>query len=86
MDQGATIDGCLRSHLSQALQGNTHFFMVYGSEVVLPVDLAFGAPRLVFKDIAAWLEGIKEERLNIVIQTARYQQTPRRYHDRAVHF
>jgi hypothetical protein len=25
---------------------------VYGSEAVLPVDLAFGAPRLTFKGIA----------------------------------
>jgi hypothetical protein len=26
--------------------------MVYGSEVVLPIDLVFGAPRLMFKSIA----------------------------------
>jgi hypothetical protein len=33
---------------SRALHGNTPFFMVYGSEAVLPADLKFGAPRLVF--------------------------------------
>jgi hypothetical protein len=48
--------------------------MVYGSEVVLPTDLAFGAPRLTFKDIteakATQLEEIdvlEEKRLNVVI-------------------
>lgn len=67
--------------------------MVYESEAVLPVGLAFEAPRLAFKDVAETkatrLEEIgmlEEERLNIVIQLARYQQTLRRYHDRAVRF
>jgi hypothetical protein len=59
---------------SRALHGNTPFFMVYGSEAVLPADLAFGAPRLTFKNIveaeATRLEEIdvlEEERLNVVI-------------------
>jgi hypothetical protein len=42
----------LRTQPSRALHGNTPFFMVYGSEVVLPTDLRFGAPRLFFKRIA----------------------------------
>ena len=57
----------------------------------LPVDLIFGAPRLTFKSIAeveaTRLEDIdilEEERLNAVIQSARYEQTLRRYHDKAV--
>ena len=65
--------------------------MVYGSEVVLPADMIFGAPRLTFKSIAeakaTRLEDIdilEKERLNVVIQLARYQQTLRRYHDKAV--
>jgi hypothetical protein len=65
--------------------------MVYGSEAVLPVDLISGAPRLTFENIAeaeaTRLEGIdvlEEERLNIVIHSARYQQTLRRYHNKAV--
>jgi hypothetical protein len=32
-----------RTQPSQAQHGNTPFFMVYGSEVVLPADLIFGA-------------------------------------------
>jgi transposase InsO family protein len=42
----------LRTQLSRALHGNAPFFMVYGSEAVLPADLRFGAPRLVFESIA----------------------------------
>jgi hypothetical protein len=61
--------------------------MVCGSEAVLPVDLAFGAPMLTFKDIveaeATRLEEIDvlEEQLNIVIESVIYQETLRRYHD-----
>jgi hypothetical protein len=76
---------------SRALHGNTPFFMVYGSKAVLPADLIFGAPRLTFKSIAeaeaTRLEDIdilEEERLNVVIQSARHQQTLRRYHNKAV--
>jgi transposase InsO family protein len=76
---------------SRALHGNTPFFMVYGSEAVLPADLKFGAPRLIFENIAEAeatrledVDVLEEERLNIVIQSARYQQTMRRYHDKAI--
>jgi hypothetical protein len=63
--------------------------MVYGSEAVLPIDLMFGAPRLVFDNIAEVettrledIDVLEEERLNTVIQSARYKQTLRRYHDK----
>jgi hypothetical protein len=65
--------------------------MVYGSEAVLPTDLIFGAPRLTFESIAEAeatrledIDVLEEERLNTVIQSARYQQTLRCYHDKAV--
>ena len=81
----------LQTQPSRALHGNTPFFMVYGSKAVLPANLIFGAPRLTFENIieaeANRLEDIdvlEEERLNTVIQSARYQQTLRRYHDKAV--
>jgi hypothetical protein len=64
----------LRTQLSRALHGNTPFFMVYGSEAVLPADLIFGALRLTFKNIAETeatrledIDVLEEERLNIVI-------------------
>jgi hypothetical protein len=81
----------LRTQPSRALHGNTPFFMVYGSEVVLPANLRFGAPRLVFENIAEAeatriedIDVLEEERLNTVIQSARYQQTLRRYHDKTI--
>jgi hypothetical protein len=81
----------LRTQPSRALNGNTPFFMVYGSEVVLPADLKFGAPRLIFESIAEAeatrledIDVLEEERLNAVIQSAWYQQTLRPYHDKAV--
>jgi hypothetical protein len=81
----------LRTQPSRALHRNTPFFMVYGSEEVLPADLIFGAPRLTFESIAEAeatrledIDVLEEERLNTVIQSARYQQTLRRYHDQAV--
>jgi ribonuclease HI/transposase InsO family protein len=42
----------LRTQPSRALHGNTPFFIIYGSEAVLPADLKFGAPRLIFENIA----------------------------------
>jgi transposase InsO family protein len=81
----------LRTQPSRALHGNTPFFMVYGSEAVLPADLKFGAPRLIFENIAEAeatkledVDVLEEERLNTVIQSARYQQTLRRYPDKAI--
>jgi hypothetical protein len=65
--------------------------MVYGSKAVLPADLRFRAPRLVFENIAEAeatrledIDVLEEERLNIVIQSARYQQTLRHYNDKSV--
>jgi hypothetical protein len=64
----------LRTQPNRALHGNTLFFMVLGSEAVLPADLIFGVPRLTFESIveveATRLEDIdvlEEERLNMVI-------------------
>jgi hypothetical protein len=49
--------------------------MVYGSESVLPADLKFGAPRLIFENIAEVeatrledIDVLEEEQLNAVIQ------------------
>jgi transposase InsO family protein len=41
----------LRTQPNRALHGNTLFFMVFGSEAVLPADLIFGVPRLTFESI-----------------------------------
>jgi hypothetical protein len=67
--------------------------MVYGSKAVLPADLIFEAPKLTFESIAKAettrledVDVLEEERLNVIIQSARYQQTLRRYHDKAVRY
>jgi hypothetical protein len=64
----------MRTQPSWGLHGNTPFFMVYGSEAVLPVDLIFEAPRLTFESIAEAeatrledIDVLKEEWLNVVI-------------------
>jgi hypothetical protein len=71
----------LKTWPSQALQGNTSFFMIYGSKVVLHADLAFGPSWLSFKDIAeaeatqlGEIDTLEEQRLNTVIESAHYQQ------------
>jgi hypothetical protein len=83
----------LQTQPSGALHSNTPFFIIYGSAAVLPTDLMFGAPRVMFKDITeaegTWLEEIdtlEEEWLNTVIKSAQYQQSLRRYHDSKVHY
>ena len=57
----------------------------------MPADLIFRAPRLTFESIAEAeatrledIDVLEEERLNTVIQSARYQQTLRHYHDKHV--
>jgi hypothetical protein len=54
-------------------------------------DSIFGAPRITFESIAEaeatrlkYVDILEEERLDVVIQSARYQQTLRCYHDKAV--
>jgi transposase InsO family protein len=81
----------LRTQPSRALHGNTPFFMVYCPEAVLPADLRFGAPRLVFESMAEAeatkledIDVLEEERLNTIIQSATYQQTLMRYLDKAI--
>jgi hypothetical protein len=81
----------LRTQPSRALHGNTPFFMVYGSEGVLPTDLRFRALRLAFESIAEAeatrledIDMLEEDRLNTVIQLAQYQQALRHYHDKVV--
>jgi hypothetical protein len=57
------------------------FFLVYGSEAVLPTDVAFGAPRIqLYEEGEAEqthridLDSLKEQRLAAVMRQARYDQ------------
>ena len=71
--------------------GLTPFFLTYGSEVVLPFDLDYGAPRVKAFDpmMAAEaqrdaMEVLEEARLATLHRSARCQQTLRRYHERRI--
>jgi transposase InsO family protein len=93
MDQRTAICGLEPTNSTQSSSAwkYTLFFMVYGSGAVLPADLIFEVRRLTFENIAEAeatrledIDVLEEERLNTVIQSARYQQTLRHYHDKAV--
>jgi hypothetical protein len=67
------------------------FFLVYGSEAVLPTDVAFGAPRIqqyeegtAEETCKVDLDSIEEHRVAALMQHMWYEQQLRRYHDRNV--
>jgi hypothetical protein len=69
----------------------TSFFLVYGSEAVLPTDLEYGSPRLKAyneqsNDAARenTLNQLEKARDIALLHSARYQQNLRRYHDKHV--
>jgi len=80
----------LRTTPSRAT-GCTPFFLVFGSEAVLPTDLDYGSPRIQaynedgnqasLEDAADLLD---EARDIALLHSARYQQSLRRYHNRRV--
>jgi hypothetical protein len=81
----------LRTTPSRAT-GFTPFFLVYGSEAVLPTDLEYGPPRLKAyneqsNDVAREnaLDQLEEASNIALLLSARYQQNLRRYHDKHVH-
>jgi hypothetical protein len=80
----------LRTQVSSAT-GCPPIFLVYGSEVVLPTDLAFGAPRIQHYEEGAVeemrkvdLDSIEEHRVAALMRHTRHEQQLRRYHDRNV--
>jgi hypothetical protein len=80
----------LRTQVSSTT-GFSPFFLVYGLEVVLPTDVAFGAPRIQFYEEGEAeqtrridLDTVKEQRLAAVMRQARHDQQLRRCHDRNV--
>jgi hypothetical protein len=80
----------LRTQPSKAT-GQTPFFLVYGSEAILPADIMWKSPRVEMysegeADEARQLEldSVEEARCTALVQSARYLQGIRRYHDRNI--
>jgi hypothetical protein len=71
--------------------GFTPFFLVYGVEAILPIDLEYGSPRVRAYDEGAnqraredSLDQLDEARTVALMHSARYQQALRRYQARKV--
>ena len=80
----------LRTTPSRAT-GESPFFLTYGSEAVLPIELQFGSPLVRSYNEKQSdnprledLDRLEEARDIATIQSARYLQGLRRYHDRNV--
>jgi hypothetical protein len=80
----------LRTQPSKA-RGQSPFFLVYESEAILPADVMWKSPWLeIFEEGKAdtarhlKLDSAEEIRCNASLQSARYLQRVRRYHDRNV--
>jgi hypothetical protein len=80
----------LRTQPSKAI-GQSPFFLVYGFEAIFSVDVMWQSPRLDMYeegevDDARHLEldSAEEVRCNVLLQSARYLQGVRRYHDQNI--
>ena len=67
------------------------FFMVYGSETILPIDLDYGAPRIrAYNEQGAEashedaMDQLDEDHDIALLRSAKYQQALRWYHGRRV--
>ena len=80
----------LRTQPSKAT-GQSPFFMVYGSEAVLPVDILYGSPRVqhynegeVEQQRMVDIDTAEEQRLAALLHNSVYLQSVRRFHDKSV--
>jgi hypothetical protein len=71
--------------------GQSPFFLIYGSEAILPVDVMWKCPRLeMFEEGEAntarhlELDSAEEIRCNVLFQLASYLQGVHRYHDKNI--
>jgi hypothetical protein len=71
--------------------GQSPYFLVYGSKVILPADVMWDSPAVEHYDEGVSedsrrvdIDGLEEARCATLIQSARYLEGIRRYHDRNV--
>jgi hypothetical protein len=71
--------------------GQSPYFLVYGSEAILPADVMWDSPAVEHYDEGVSedsrrvdIDGLKEARCAALVQSARYLEGIRRYHDRSV--
>jgi hypothetical protein len=80
----------LRAQVSSAT-GFPPFFLVYGSEAILPTNVTFGAPRIQFyeegeaeKTHRVDLDNLEEQRVAVVMRQTHHNQQLHWYHDHNV--
>jgi hypothetical protein len=90
MAPGAVVVWSLRTTPSRAT-GFTSFFLVYGAEAVLPMDLEYGLPRVKGYDESAnkraredSLDQLDAAHTVALMHSARYHQALRRYQARKI--
>jgi hypothetical protein len=71
--------------------GQSPYFLVYGSEAILPADVIWDSPAVEHYDEGVsddsrrvGIDGLEEARCAALVQSARYLEGIRRYHDRNV--
>jgi hypothetical protein len=71
--------------------GQSPYFLVYGSEAILPANVMWDSPAVEQYDEGISedsrrvdIDGLKEARCAALVQSARYHEGIRRYHDRNV--
>ena len=80
----------LRTQASRST-GVSPYFLVYGSEAILPMDIAFQAPRVEYYDeeqaVAVQTEDVdwvEEEHQITCVRTTKYLEGSRRYYNRNI--
>jgi hypothetical protein len=71
--------------------GQSPYFLVYGSEAILPIDVMWDSPAVEQYDEGISedsrrvdIDGLEEARCAALVQSARYLKGIRRYHDRNI--